>query len=103
MHGYLPDILSFPPTDALLSFVETGVVTVLDTVTLVGFCSVALVGITFLGTSVAVDDEVTTATAFIRSWNAGLLNLTDAEVRRAKSWQSLCQALFMLNEFVYVD
>ena len=51
----------------------------------------------------ARSDEVTAAVEFIKSWNDGLPNVTDAGVRRNIAWQSLCQAMFMLNEFVYVD
>ena len=51
----------------------------------------------------ARSDEVTAAVEFITSWNQGVTNVTDDEVRRTFAWQSLCQAMFMLNEFVYVD
>ena len=51
----------------------------------------------------ARSNEVTAAVEFITSWNHGLPNTIDAEDRRTMAWQSLCQAMFMLNEFVYVD
>lgn len=51
----------------------------------------------------ARSDEVTAAIEFITSWNRGLPNTTGAKDRRTMVWQSLCQAMFMLNEFVYVD
>ena len=78
MHGYLPNILSFAAIDALLSFVETGVVTVLDTVTLVGFCNPGLVGTTCLGTSVAVGKEVAAATLVLIA--TGLYSASGASV-----------------------
>ena len=51
----------------------------------------------------ARSDEVAAAIEFITSWNRGLPNTTGAKDRRTMAWQSLCQAMFMLNEFVYVD
>ena len=47
--------------------------------------------------------EVTTALRFIRSWEASLRAETDPTARRVQAWESLCQALFMLNEFIYLD
>ena len=47
--------------------------------------------------------EVTTALRFITSWETSLLAETDPAVRRVQAWESLCQALFMLNEFIYLD
>jgi hypothetical protein len=47
--------------------------------------------------------EVTTALRFITSWETSLLEETDPAVRRVQAWESLCQALFMLNEFIYLD
>ena len=51
----------------------------------------------------AQDDEVSASLEFVKSSEASLLDVPEPEVRRNKAWQSLCQAMFMLNEFVYVD
>ena len=51
----------------------------------------------------ARSDEVAAAIEFITFWNRGLPNTTGTKDRRTMAWQSLCQAMFMLNEFVYVD
>ena len=51
----------------------------------------------------AENDEVAAALDFLQSWDASLLDMTDSGVRRAQAWQSLCQAVFMFNEFVYLD
>ena len=47
--------------------------------------------------------EVTTALRFITAWETSLLEETDPTVRRIQAWESFCQALFMLNEFIYLD
>ena len=47
--------------------------------------------------------EVTTALQFITAWETSLLEEPDPTVRRVQAWESFCQALFMLNEFIYLD
>ncbi len=49
------------------------------------------------------DDEIRPALDYLQSFEAALTEEPDAQVRRARAWQSLCHALLMLNEFVYLN
>ena len=51
----------------------------------------------------ADSEETAAALKYLKTWHHQLRRVTDSAARRAQTWQILCQALFMLNEFVYVD
>ena len=48
------------------------------------------------------EEETVGALEYLRSY-ALELSADDPGSRRARSWKSLCQAMFMLNEFLYID
>ena len=48
------------------------------------------------------EEETVGALQYLRSY-ASELSADDPGSRRAQSWKSLCQAMFMLNEFLYID
>ena len=47
--------------------------------------------------------EIAAALDYVKSVEAQAGDQTDPQVQRIKSWQILCQAMFMFNEFVYID
>ena len=51
----------------------------------------------------AETEEVTAALRYLAEREANLVEVTNAAARRTQAWESLCQALFMLNEFIYLD
>ena len=48
-------------------------------------------------------EEIAAALDYVKSVEAQAGDQTDPQVQRIKSWQILCQAMFMFNEFVYID
>ena len=51
----------------------------------------------------AEHEEVAAALDFIESFDARLQKSHNTQVLRNRAWQGLCQAVFMFNEFVYLD
>ena len=49
------------------------------------------------------DDDTRAAIGYLQSFEAAGGQEADATNRRAKAWQDLCHAVFMLNEFVYLN
>ena len=48
-------------------------------------------------------EETGAALGYLKLFESQIENQTDVQSRQLKSWQSLTQAIFMFNEFVYID